>query len=637
MPDRVITIMSSDFSQKDIFDKILAYSNQAVLVLGLDSTVIYANNRAADLLGVDGSDVGGSKFSDIFDDKDSRLWQELAENAGESGLYSIDTVARLVSGRNIAIRINVRKDGNCVYFYISDNTDLNWLRQELRMTTEQMERNQVVAREKENYLRAIFRSTGIGIALLNLNGTIIECNSVFQVLTGKTIDQLRVSSFASYIHPDDLKGAVGIFNDLANGKCSHYQVEQRQLNARGDISWVKVSASLIRSNTGKPDYALFIVEDINEQKEAEESYQRSEMKYRTLFENMLDGFACHKAIRDDAGNIIGYEFTEINEAFASILGLERSEILGHKLSEVLDKTPFTLEWRKLYGKVDQTKIHIRHDIYVYQQEKWYSVLAYSPEPDSFVTFVEDITERRQIEEEIRVFATELECSNRELEHFVNRASGELTDRLEFISSGVKSLTGNCGEMCDNAKETLNKILLSTNSLQGMLDGLLVYSRMVYRGNPFDSVDLNTALEDVQNIFSSELLDGQLILNKSLLPTIEADAQQIKLLFEKIIEGLSLFSVSDVLAIDISNIQAGKYWNVTVEATHIDIPEPIVKIFFDVFRSFEYKNKTYSTGIHLPLCKKIMERHNGQIALSIPEAGRCCFHLTFPIPTIGQEK
>ena len=630
--------MSSEIPQNDIYDKILAYSNQAVLVFELDSTVVYANSRAADLLGFEGGEITGDKFSDIFADEGAHLWSELAENAEENGLYSLDTVARLASGRNIAIRVNVRKDGDQLFFYISDNTDLNWLRQELRMTTEQMERNQVTAREKEDYLRAIFRSSGIGIALLNLNGTIIECNSVFQVLTGKTIDQLRVSSFASYIHPDDLKGAVGIFNDLANGKCSHYQIEQRQLNARGDISWVKVSASLIRSNTGKPDYALFIVEDINEQKEAEESYQRSEMKYRTLFENMLDGFACHKALRDEeSGKIFGYEFTEINDAFASILGLERNDILGHRLTDVLDKTPFTLEWRKLYSKVDQTKIHIRHDIYVYQQEKWYSVLAYSPEPDSFVTFVEDITERRQIEEEIRVFATELECSNRELEHFVNRASGELTDRLEFISDAVRSLTDNCEKMCGNAKDTLSKILVNTNSLQGMLDGLLVYSRMVYRGNPFDSVDLNAALEDVENIYSGKVLGGQLIINKSLLPTIEADFQQIKLLFEKIIEGLGLFSTSDVLEIGISNIQAGKYWSVTVEATQIDIPEPIVKIFFDVFRSFEYKNKTYSTGIHLPLCKKIMERHNGQIALSIPEEGKCCFHLTFPIPTIGQDK
>ncbi len=608
------------------------HAGMAILVFGPGNTIILANAKAGDMLGVNPDEIDGDIFGDLIEDPDSILWNELQENC-LAGPYTIDTIIRLSAGKKMAVRIQAVSVSDNVYLYISDNSELEWSRQELLLTNEQLERNQRMAREKENYLRAIFRASGTGIALLNLNGNTIECNSFYQTLAGRTIDQLRSQSFSTYVHPDDRRGSLAIFTDLASGKCSHYQLEHRQLHNDGSYVWVKVSASLIRSDAGVPDFALFILEDITEQKEAELSFQQSELKYRTLFQSMLDGFCCHRVVRNEEDKVIDYEFTEINDSFAEILGLERKDIIGEKITSVLSNSRFTLEWSKLYRRVDECKIHIRHDIFAYEIEKWFSVLAYSPEPDYFVTFIEDITERRQIEEEIRVFATELECSNRELEHFVNRASGELTSRLSLISEGLDSLDFCCGDMTDQGRDTLQDIQTHCNSLQGMLDGLLVYSRMVYRGNPFEPVDLNLAVEDMEKIFAGSIARGSIIVEKSLLPTVEADAQQMNLLFEKIIDWMLLFKMDDELNVNISSIQSGKNWDVTVVGCRIDIPDQIAKIIFDVFRSFEYNGKTYSTGIHLPLCKKIMERHCGQIALSARDNNQCVFHLTFPIPTI----
>ena len=612
----------------DVFD----LAGYAVLVFDSAGHIILANIKAGEMLGISPDDALGDTFAELVDDPDSIIWNELTENC-KSSPYSIDTVLRLTAGKKIAVRIQAVISADNLILYLADNSELEWSRQELLLTNDQLERNQKTTREKENYLRAIFRATGTGIALLNLNGTTIECNSFYQTLAGRPIDQLRAMPFSTFVHPDDRKGALGIFTDLASGKCSHYQLEQRQIHPDDSYVWVKVSASLIRSDAGVPDYALFIVEDITEQKEAELSFQQSELKYRTLFQSMLDGFSCHRSIRNEEGVIVDYEFTEINDSFAEILGLTRKDIIGEKMTTVLSKSAFTLEWSKLYRRVDECQIHIRHDIFAYEIEKWFSVLAYSPEPDYFVTFIEDITERRQIEEEIRVFATELECSNRELEHFVNRASGELTNRIEFISQGLDSIDNCCSNLCPQGKDTLVNIKGHCNSLQGMLDGLLVYSRMVYRGNPFEPVDLNLAVEDSEKIFAGDIARGIIKLEKSLLPTIDADQQQVYLMIEKIIDWFLLFKKDDQLALNISSIQSGKNWDITITGSQIDIPDEISKIIFDVFRSFEYKGKTYSTGIHLPLCKKIMERHSGQIALSPQEDDKCIFHLTFPIPTI----
>ncbi|MBN2064814.1 MAG: PAS domain S-box protein [Sedimentisphaerales bacterium] len=628
--------MQKESEKNELLARILANSSQAVVVLDAQGIIKLANDRSLEFLAQGNSDCVGDPFGTLVNDQGGGLLADLRNLAGAAGgCCEVDQLLTLSGGRVLNVRVRAVISGTDLILYIDDNADIDWLRRQLQMTTEQMERNLLVAREKESYLRSIFRSSGIGIALLNLNGSIVECNAVYQQLTGRTVDQLRMKSFAAYLHPEDMRGATGIFNDLAAGKCAHYQIEQRQmLPGDEDYAWVKVSASLIRSVSGRPDYALFIVEDISEQKKAELSFHQSELKYRALFEGMLDGFACHKAVRNAAGEIERYEFTEVNDACADILKLNREQVIGKSLVEVAALTDFTLEWDKLYHKVDQCRIHIRHDIYSYNQGRWYSVLAYSPQPDYFVTYIEDITERRQIEEEIRVFATELECSNRELEHFVTRASGELSGRLEQIATTITELNEDQQvAQSQQAARSLSAIVGHCDSLQGMLDGLLVYSRMVYRGNPLENVDLNDIMMTVRTILASRLAQGDLVLQWGNMPVVFADRQQIEMMFVKIIEALDLFALSEVLQVQISAVQSGKYWNINLAASPVDMPQKLLRIIFDVFRSFEYRDKTYSTGIHLPLCKKIMERHEGQIAVALAESDKCVFHLTFPIPSV----
>ena len=129
--------------------------------------------------------------------------------------------------------------------------------------------------------------------------------------------------------------------------------------------------------------------------------EKSEQRYRILFENIMNGCALHKIITDKSNNPVDYIFLEINSAFEKLTGLNKKDILGRKVTEVLpgiEEDP--ADWIKQYGKVALQGQEIRFERYSQQLKKWFSVLAFSPEKESFATIFEDITVRKESEQKI---------------------------------------------------------------------------------------------------------------------------------------------------------------------------------------------------------------------------------------------
>jgi PAS domain S-box-containing protein len=141
-----------------------------------------------------------------------------------------------------------------------------------------------------------------------------------------------------------------------------------------------------------------------------EALRKSEEKYHTLFREMLEGFALHGIICDDAGAPVDYRFLAVNQAFERMTGLKASELIGRTVLEVMPGTE--RHWIETYGRVAISGEPALFENYSAVLNKYFKVTAFQPAPGQFACIFIDITERelagkvlRESEEQFRTLGT----------------------------------------------------------------------------------------------------------------------------------------------------------------------------------------------------------------------------------------
>ena len=103
-----------------------------------------------------------------------------------------------------------------------------------------------------------------------------------------------------------------------------------------------------------PRIRIYVV-NVDEKKKAEEALKESEEKYRSLFENMINGYAYCEMLFDEKGEPADFIYLEINDAFEKLTGLKREAVVGRRVSEVIPGTKeANPEIFRIYGRVAQT-------------------------------------------------------------------------------------------------------------------------------------------------------------------------------------------------------------------------------------------------------------------------------------------
>jgi diguanylate cyclase (GGDEF)-like protein/PAS domain S-box-containing protein len=189
-------------------------------------------------------------------------------------------------------------------------------------------------------------------------------------------------------------------------KYGSHTFETRHRTKTGEIYPVEVSINYMRF--GDEEYNCGFARDITKRKLAESLIRESEQKYRLLFENMTTGFALHEVICDGQGKVVDYRFLEINPAYEKLTGLT-PEIIGRTVLEVLPGTePY---WIESFGTVAMSGVPSLFENYSRELGRWYQVWAFSPKIGQFAVIVSEITERKNIEEELRLYSLVLENSS----------------------------------------------------------------------------------------------------------------------------------------------------------------------------------------------------------------------------------
>ncbi|MCK9306020.1 MAG: PAS domain S-box protein [Methanoculleus sp.] len=128
-------------------------------------------------------------------------------------------------------------------------------------------------RESEEWFRGIYERAGIGIALVGLDGRIIDSNPAFQEMLGYGPDELSRIHFAEITYPADLAEDMALAASLIAGEIESYRLEKRYVRRDGRILWGMLTTSLVRDAEGGPQFLIGMIEKITERKEAEAALQ----------------------------------------------------------------------------------------------------------------------------------------------------------------------------------------------------------------------------------------------------------------------------------------------------------------------------------------------------------------------------
>ena len=254
-------------------------------------------------------------------------------------------------------------------------------------------------RESEERYRILVKNIDLGITLINSDYRVIMTNAAQARLFQKPIDAfVGRECFREFEKRDGVCAHCPGTEAMATGKNAVAEIT----GVRDDGSRVAVSVHAFphRGPDGHITGFIEVVEDITERKQMEAALQESENLYRSLFENMLNGFAYCKMLFED-NQPQDFIYLKVNSAFEALTGLKN--VAGKRVSEVIpglrESDPELFE---IYGRVALTGKPERFENYVEALKMWFSISVYSPEKEYFVAVFDVITERKRVEKELRL-------------------------------------------------------------------------------------------------------------------------------------------------------------------------------------------------------------------------------------------
>ncbi len=146
------------------------------------------------------------------------------------------------------------------------------------------------------------------------------------------------------------------------------------------------------------------IQDISAQTRLTAAIRESGRRYHSLFDNMLEGYACCQTLFD-GDQLLDFTYVEVNRAFQTLTGLK--DVVGKKVSDVI---PGIRESQRdlfqIYGRVALTGEPKKFEVYLETLGKWLSITAYSNDREHFVAVFEDVSARRLVQQALQASEAE---------------------------------------------------------------------------------------------------------------------------------------------------------------------------------------------------------------------------------------
>lgn len=229
---------------------------------------------------------------------------------------------------------------------------------------------------------------------------------------------------------------------------------------------------------------------------------------------------------------------------------------------------------------------------------------------------------------LKELVNKLKISNKELEQFAYVASHDLQEPLRMVSSFTQMLEKRYKDHLDeDANEFMGFIVEGAQRMKNLIDDLLAFSRLNKEAQEFEDILMEIALEDVLTNLKPYILESNAQITHDPLPVIKADRSQINQLLQNLIFNAIKFHGDNTPNIHISVEELEKEWLFGVRDYGIGIDSDHHEKIFHIFKRLHTREQYPGTGIGLAICKRIVERHRGQIWVESEPGKGSTFYFT----------
>jgi len=469
----------------------------------------------------------------------------------------------------------------------------------------------------------------IGFAITSPEKGWIEVNDRICSILGYSRDEIVQRTWSELTHPDDLAADIEQFNLILSGQIEKYSMDKRFIRKDGQVVWTSISVGCVRKPDGGVNYIIGLMEDITERKRAEEALKQSEEKYRTILENIEEGY--YEV--DIAGN-----FTFLNDSMYRIFGYPKEELIGMNDRQYTNQENAKRLFQA-YNKVYRTGIPDRgyeYEIIRKDGTKRYVEVSIALQKDSsgktigFKGIAQDITERKRAEEERERFLAEIAAKNQELESFVYTISHDLRAplvSLDGFSSLLKRESQN--QLGEQGQHYLERIRANVAHMNTLVTELLDLSRIGRVVGPEEEIDVGVLLREIEEGLVLKLeQEGVEFIVQQPLPAVRGDRGRIRQVFANLIENAVKFrSLERRVRIEVGCEEEKGFYRFHVGDNGIGISPQYQEQIFEPFRQLD--SGIEGVGIGLAIVKKIVEHHGGRVWVE-SEAGKgSTFYFTIP--------
>jgi len=316
------------------------------------------------------------------------------------------------------------------------------------------------------------------------------------------------------------------------------------------------------------------------------------------------------------------KWLKVNKSICTIVGYTEEELLEidfqtitHPdfLGEDLEHVRMMLNRQSDYYEMEKKYIHKQgHSVWVLLSVS----LVFDPEgkPKYFISQIQDIDARKKAEEMLKNYTNSLEYSNRQLEELVHIVSHDLKEPLRGASYYNSIIAEDCDvNLNSDLKKMLNLQNILLKKMSNLLDHLLYYSKIGFEHLAFKETNMNEIVGSIiNNTLKVQIESDKVTIEVLKLPENQkCDFVKMQEVFQNLISNAIKYNRSQNKKIVIGYDSKKKFYY--VKDNGIGISDYQKESIYRMFkRGHDYKDLPSGSGVGLPIVKKIVERHEGEL-------------------------